>query len=402
MPNSDSRNKIILFFLYPFAAFLYALRDIKSNSSYFVFAGFCLLFGITFVAENEAADSFRYVNDFNMFAQNPVHNLNAVVHEYLYDSNSYIKDLYIYFMYYLSAELGGNNYHILFFLFAIVFTFFSLKSMQFVTENRNFQNSIFMLLLLFLFAYSNSIYNINGVRFWTASWVAVFGTLSYLITKNQGCILLILLTPLIHGSFVVFWAFFLASYILKGNLKLLTYGFVISFFLGDFAYNFLGDITSYLPTYLQNMVWAYTESDTAIAKMEGSGDYATPLYAKILNSLPRYFIMLLIVLLIRERKQIINNIKSKRVFGFLLAYQSMVNLCIIIPSMARFDKLSIPLVVYTWVNSYDTMKKYNKVLYAIPIVYAYSLRYWFKYMYAATDPYLCLSNAFHLFFKNII
>ena len=402
MSNSDSRNKIILFFLYPFAAFLYALRDIKSNSSYFVFAGFCLLFGITFVAGSEAADSFRYVNDFNMFVQNPVHNLNVVVHEYLYDSNSYIKDLYIYFMYYLSAELGGNNYHILFFLFAIVFTFFSLKSMRFVTENKNFQNSVFMLLLIFLFIYSNSIYNINGVRFWTASWVAVFGTLSYLIARKHIYIFLILVTPLFHGSFIAFWGFFIVGCFLKGNIKLLVYCFFISFFLGDLAYNFLGDITSYLPTYLQNMVWSYAESDTAIAKMEGSGDYALPLYAKILNSLPRYFIMLLIVLLIKERKQVINDIKSKKTLGFLLAYQSMVNLCIIIPSMARFDKLSIPLVIYTWVNSYDIMKKYNRVLYVIPIVYAYSLRYWFKYMYAATDPYLYLSNAFHLFFKNII
>ena len=255
-----------------------------------------------------------------------------------------------------------------------------------------------MLLLIFLFTYSNPIFNINGVRFWTTAWVAVYLVFQILVHQRKGYMLFLFFLPLMHAAYSIFVVFFFVVCFACKNLKFLSWIFIISLFFSDVAYTYMDNITPYLPRFLQNMVWSYTESDGALAKMEGLG----PAYARLLNALPHYFIVLLMILFIKERRQIQANELSRRMLLFLLGYQSLVNLCVFIPSMSRFNELAVPLVVYIWVNSYDVMKKYNKVLYFIPIVYAYSLRYWFKYMFYVSDPFLYMSNTFHLLLKNFI
>ena len=396
MLGRESRDKIILFLLWPFAAFLYALKDIKSNSSYFIFAGFCVLFGVTFIAQNEGADSFRYVESLRQFSMEGADIWSIIAEYFTFDTN--IKDLYIYVMYYLTSLFTSSNYHVFFLFVSLVFSYFYLKSMRFVTGNASFSNTLPMLLLIFLFTYSNPIFNINGVRFWTTAWVAVYLVFQVVVRQRKEYMFFLFLLPLMHAAYTMFVIFFFVIYFACKNLNVLSWLFIVSLFFSDVAYNYMDNITPYLPTFLRNMVWSYTESDNALAKMDGLG----PSYARLLNALPHYFIVLLIILFIRERKRIQTDKSSKRMLLFLLGYQSLVNLCVFIPSMSRFNELSIPLVVYIWVNSYEVMKKYNKILYLIPFVYAYSLRYWLKNMLSISDPFLYLSNTFHLLLKNFV
>ena len=59
-------NKIILFILNPFISAIVALKNIRDGVSHRILYLWFLVFGIGSCAMNEAADSFRYVEEFMM------------------------------------------------------------------------------------------------------------------------------------------------------------------------------------------------------------------------------------------------------------------------------------------------------------------------------------------------
>lgn len=379
----------------PFFAFLLSLRDLKSRSSFLVLAVFFILFGLAFTPVNEAADSYRYAWDFSYFAMNPERNLDHAISVFFssdYDSQSEFKDIYIYVMYYVSSIIGGRNVHILFMLFAIVFTFFCLNSFKYITRDKQYVYCLPVYILTFLFLYSNNIFNINGVRFWTASWIGVFIWFKVLVDKKYLYALGLLILPLVHISYSLFIIFSVIAFILKGRTHLLSIAFVVSFFFSEIGLMVLDSYQSYLPQTAQNMMWSYTVSDVAQRRMSGADMMYEPLYAKIFTALPRIYEMLLIFFLILKSKAI----ENKKIFGFTLGYFSAANICSLIPSMARFFIVGCPLVVYLWVTNLQQLKRYWWFLYLMPIAYCYSVWRWVRNVYSVTEWSLYFSNIFDI------
>lgn len=399
--NLSKGIKLILLFLYPFGAFLYSLRNVGSRASYFVFYAIFILFGVTFVAQDEAADSFRYVEEFQLFCINPSANLQAVFQEYT-QPDSAIKDLYKYVVYFVSSTIAGNNYHFMFLLIALVFGYYSLASLRYITNNPVFKNTLPFFIFLFLFTFSNSIFNINGFRFWTASWVAIYASLKILVDKKYIYILYFSIIPLIHLTFILYIAIFLISLFIRRYPKAISILFFISFFYSDIVLKSIGDIKDIMPQNIQNLIWSYTESEGAMEKITGEADESKPLYAIILTALPRYYIIIMSIILIKELGKIKENSISYFVTCMFLSMQTLFNFCMAIPSMARFNYTLIPLLVFAWVNSYDSLKKYNTFLMLAPFAYCYHIWYWIRNMISVSDPLFYISNAPHLIIKNFI
>lgn len=391
----------ILTLIFPFFAFILSFRNIKGRYAYTIIALFYLLFGLAFTPENQAADSYRYAEQFSSFANAPEKNFKYVIDTYFGNDSSTqgeIKDIYIYTMYFLAATIGGKNVHILFFLFSIVFTFFALKSLKYITDNYNYRNYAPMYILLFLFIYSNSIFNINGIRFWTASWVAVYLTLKILIDKKYKYALFLLVLPLIHASFTIYVVFALVAFIVKWRVSLLCKIYIISFFFGEIGLQLIEYVEDYMPTFIQNMIWSYTVSDWAQSKMDGSEDAKEALYARILMALPRYYELGLLFLATRKFK----TFRNKNFLGFTLAFFSLINICAVIPSMGRFYLVGYPFIVYIWVNEFESLKCYKKYLYMTPYVYAYPLFRWVRSVISVTDILLYFSNTFHIVYRAFV
>lgn len=384
--------------LFPFFSCLAAFLNLKSRNAYIAIALFYLLFGLAFNPVNEAADSYRYAEDFISFARDPEGNLSYAFDTYFGDNNldqDEFKDIYIYVMYYLAAKTGGTNVHVLFFLFSIVFTFFALKSLTYITRNSNYRNCAPMYILLFLFVYSNNIFNINGVRFWTASWIAVCLTFRILIDKKYRYVLFLPILPLVHASYIVYVAFVVLAYLARWNIPALSKIFIISFFFGEIGLELIEYVRDFMPKYIQNMIWSYTESERGQGIMDGSEFLAVPLYAKILNALPRYNELGLLYL--ASRKYL--SFKNKQFLGFTLAYFSLFNICSMIPSMGRYYIVGYPFVIYIWVNEYESLKCYKKYLYLAPAVYAYTVFRWVRSVASVSDASLYISNVFHIIYN---
>lgn len=403
MSNYNDRDKGIKFLLsiiYPLGAFFYSWKNLKSRSTHWVFFLFFIVYGLCFTAAFEAADSYRYVEDLRAFSMNAKGNFQSVTQEF-FSKDSEKKDIFVYALYYLTDILAWGNYRVFFALVAIVFGFFFLRSFKFITDDEAFRNTPFFVLLSLIFMLSNPIFNINGVRFWTAAWIAVYATFQVLINKKWIYILLLAVLPLVHGSYYVFIAFFAAAYLARHLYKILPYLFFISFFFTDIALQIIPDISGYLPPFMQNMIWSYTESSEALARMSGEEAQQQALYARILLGIPRYYHVLLIYLLVRCRPHFKDE-TSKEFLGFVLGYGALINISSMIPSMIRFWYLLIPFYVYIWVHNSQAMAKYNNVIYWYPAIALYPTFRVLRNMYYTTDPVLYFSNTVHIVIRALM
>ena len=398
--NKERGIKLILSIVYPLGAFLYSLRDLKSRSTYWVFFLFFIVYGLCFTAEFEKADSFRYVQDLQAFSVNAERNLGEVI-QVFFSNDSEIKDIFVYLLYYVTCTYANSNYHVFFCLVAIIFGFFYLRSLKFITADEEYKNTPFFFILALIFTFSNPLFNINGVRFWTAAWIAVYAVFQIVIKKRFVYILLLPLLPLIHASYYVFLLFALVAYLIRHYYRVLPYLFFISFFFTDIALIFIPDISDYLPTFMQNMIWSYTESDYALSRMAGEDVLSEALYARILMGVPKYYHVLLIFLLVRSSKYFRDE-SSKDLLGFMLGYGALVNMSSMIPSMLRFSYLLIPMYVFLWVHNSAVMMRYQKVLYLYPIVALYPAFRTLRNMYLTTDPVLYFSNTIHIIIHTLV
>ena len=383
--DNDLLYRLLFFIIWPFGAFLYSILQIRSKSSLLIVYLWFIVFGIGFSAKNPVADSFRYVEDFKSMTSFSRDDYAENVAEYFtFESN--IKDLYTYTVNVVVSQFT-DNYHYIFLIFAIVFGSFYVKSLGYFTKLPKINNKCIFYCLLFVFCFSNPIFNINGVRFWTASWIGTWFLFKIFVDNNYKYLPFITFLPLVHGSFIIYVVLVLLACLLIRKTKFLIPLFIISFFVSAASnLELLHSVKEYLPKFLQNQIWSYSESSEALQKMQGVGDYALPLYARFLNFLPILFWTFLIFILLKEFKKLQINTLNVRIVNLILFWYSFVNFTMSIPSVgARFQQLGIPLIAFIWLFNYKVLKKYNFFILCAPIFYSYAVFYWCKHMISISD-----------------
>lgn len=397
--KDNNKETLGIFFIQPFIAFLFAISQLKSKYSFTVIFLFFVLFGLTFLAQNESADSYHYIKEFNQYYLYGSNQYESDINDFFtFESN--IKDIYTITSYFIVSRFT-DNYHILMALWAVVFSIFYLKSFRFFVNRPEFNKSLVVSLLAFLFLYSNNIFNINGVRFWTAAWVAVYVVFEIIVNKNYKFAALSLITPLIHTSYLYFVAVLIIFLLTRKFDKVWVVLFFVSFFVSEISIQLVQNYQEYLPQAIQNMIWSYTADENLAEKQNILENL--PLYARILNSLPRYFLNLLMFVFVYYNKRIGLFKKGHVFFVFLLVWMTFVNFTMAIPSFgSRFIVLSVPFICYLSLLTFRYIPILPKLIYLIPFVYSYSILYWFRLIFSVTDPYLIISVFPHIVIKNLL
>ena len=354
----------VLFFIWPFVGALCSFLRLNRKVSLYIIYGFCLVFGWTFNPINELLDSFRYALDFNVFRINPQLNFNQAISDFLKGEN---KDIYTTTCYYL-VDKGGGDVHLLFLLFAAVFAFFSIKSIEIIVKNANYKSNVICILLMFILIYSNSIFNINGVRFWTAAWMATFAVLKILIENKKNYVVLLLTTPLIHGAYWLFIAFVIVAYFVKFKIKILVIIFWVSFLFSELVVNNLSYFSyDWMPWFAQHYIYVYTQSNGALEKISGEYYENAPLYSTILTHLPHFFERVLITVLALNSSKFSKD--SMKLIMFILVYLILLHFTSAIPSVGRFYFPATVFVVYIWMRERTVLTEYQYLIKLIPLIY---------------------------------
>ncbi|MGP5439704.1 EpsG family protein [Psychrobacter faecalis] len=399
--KKDAYIKCLLFLFSPFVAFLYSLRTVKKKSSYFIFYLTAVFFGLAFSlpsgrdgsgpsydgqAYRKWFDEMKYISfqDYFEDLQNYL-TFNSLKRDFYFDT----------FAFYVSRIT--DNYHVMFMLAAVIFAYFTLKSLSFLTKEERFDNGVSSYILLYLFTY-NQIFNINGMRFWTAAWIAVFCIFKLFRDKNNKYLILILITPFIHGSYWLFIGVVAVAYMLRRFDRLWVLLFLSSFFTSIFAAELLQYIQSFLPSFLSNSIDVYTDPEYIEFRRSWSGIG----FFKILIENSRLIYMNFVILLfIRHSNEIKINIKTKDLYLFLLIFVTVFNFLMTVPSLGgRYITLSYPVIAYIWLVSFKG-RRYSWVLVLLPFFFIYQIYIQIlKYTEVTTYDFY-ISSPFYLLYKYL-
>ena len=390
MGKVNKSGKIGLFLLNPFMSAIMSLRDIRDGYSHKLLYAWFILFGLAFCAVNENFDSYYYAHT---FVEESHYTWTEYTREiaYWFSFEESTKDVYTLTVNYFVGQFS-DNYHWAFFIYAIVFGLFYIKSLKIFLKCSKRSDWLFYI-LLFMFCFSNPIFNINGMRFWTAAWIGVYVALKLFVEKEYRYLPFLLLMPIIHGASVIWAAIVGMVWLTRYFQSVWIVLFVASSFVSAMTYlPLMNPYTDVLPQFMQNQLWSYTESEMALERLAGHTAFGK-VYADILIALPGFFRLLLGYLLIFNRAKI-NHSKSKKILlTVFFALSAITNFLSSIPSVGRFQSMVIPFLAIVWIQNEDVLKKYNQLFYFVPLIYAYSLLYWARNMLSITEFYLYLLPA---------
>lgn len=404
--RKDLLGKLILFPLSPLLATIYSFKRANTKSSYTIFFLTSILFGLAFIAElpglsESYIDSQSYRRRFEEY-------LTTTDNEFLYKLDLYltfdsnIKDFYFDTIAFYVSRVS-DNYHIMFMVFAIVFSYFSLRSFRFLTSETAFDSSVISYILAYFFLY-NQIFNINGVRFWTAAWIAVYCIFNIIKKDNKKYYFLMFITPFVHGSYWVLIFVFVIANVSKRFNRFWIFMFLLSIIFSNFSLILVqvltGTFESYLPKFLIRLTEVYTSQEVLTEKSEWSGYgwiYVSFDYLKQAYLTGIFFILFI------QRKTILNNIASRQLFLFLVVYLTCFNFLLAIPSLgARFLVLAFPMIAYIWLVCFKEKKLYEWYIFLLPVAFFWDIITKLLLYSRVLDLHSLLLSPIFLFYSNII
>ena len=401
--NSYGFGKAILFILSPFLSFLFSLRDLSSKSSYAVLICICLLFGLNFNVSNNRSlehnlDGSYYREIFERDYVDSDVTVKDVFSNYFSFSSEKNTDLYVDLIS-LFVSKFSSNYHILFLVYALVFTFFMVGSLKYLLQLDNFKNNSIVCLLLVLLFLQNDIFNINGVRFWTAAWVAVYSFFKIYVDDKKLYLLLTAITPFIHASFLLLVFVVLLSLIFRNAASNLKYLLFFSIILSPLMLFVMQSIdTSRFPPLISRYFDLYA-SDAAIS--EYGAKRVSTLYYTITTIFRAASLVYINILALKVSRGVNGNKSLGALSNFLIILIIFCNLTTILPSIGvRFIVLACPIISYMWLSSFG-IKKESMWIKVFPLFFFFILRSKVLYYLMVLDGDFFYMNLFHLILKNI-
>lgn len=375
--RQNGNTAIVLTFLFPFAGLIYTLNHWRESWAKNAFWLACIYLGAVFIYWHEGTilgtggDGGRYVLELMKMHDSDI-TLSQILGQYQIDHNSL--DLYQPVLTWLISRFTDNG-HVLFAAFAIVFGFFYSRNIWYILEklpNKKLGNLFIIVTLYFLIC---PITAINGVRMWTATHVYVYAMMPYMLERDKSKIWWVLLTPLIHFSFLYVTLFAVAWFLLPYRLKtqsslFLSIGlalFVVSLFVNSLNLDAIsGMIAEYSPESYESRIEGYVSEDVANRNAEARALNNWYVGASGIVSHWCYNLLLLVMLPCLKRN-FKNNYGLMQLYAFALFLGSLANIMALIPSGGRFQVLSqmfkvplILLVVMSIPNS-DVFRKYVNI-----------------------------------------
>lgn len=211
----------VFILLWPFGALVSALRRLGMPGTKTVICLFCLYFGFVFIYgdpyRDQTTDSARYARELIDAHAHPLP-LDQLV-TLLYKPKTDLVDIYQPLLTWIVSLFTGDP-RVLFALYAGIFGLFWAQNIWLVHSRIGPITGWFLFLFLGAFAMINPVWNINGVRMWTAGQIYIFGILLWFFEGKKAGLLWSSLSILVHFSFSFPVVLFFIYFLLPGNLFL--------------------------------------------------------------------------------------------------------------------------------------------------------------------------------------
>lgn len=320
----------LLFLVWPFALLYTSLKNFRAPGAKKGFILFCLYFGFVFVISRDlgGADSARYAQ---MLRE--MHELTPNFDNFLasiYSSETNYVDIYQPFLTWF-VSLFTDNPHYLFALFGLVFGYFYANNLWIVLGY--IKQRIYFPIFLFILTLSliNPIWNINGVRMWTAAQIFVYGVLLYFLNGNKKGLLWAMSSILVHFSFLFPVSLLLTFIFLPKKLPIFFLFFLGTSLISEIDLLGLRHSLSFLPLPLLQRVNVYTQESVTLYQIKMAW-YVTFAY----NALKWVQYSFITIVFLSSRKVLTQNSVLYVLFCFTLFLFGWANISSLVPSGARF------------------------------------------------------------------
>jgi hypothetical protein len=365
--------------IFPFWSMIASVRFFNSNYSKNLFWYGCAFMGFLHIFNpvgGSGSDGIRYAAALVTMYYNPLDLSTIMGYFYVEGGKLDIYQVIVTFF----TSLFTKDPHYLFLLFAIVFGYFYSRNIWLILNkctNENLKWWVWLIIIAYIFI--NPVWNINGVRMYTAMHVFFYGVLSYYLSDNKKKIFWVFLSPFFHFSFFI-PAIFFAVYLFlpKSNLTIYFILFFCSSVFNEIQIESIRNyIESYVPAIFNRKLNSYMNENYAIAAKEGKESFA--LYILISKKLVKVFVYSIIVLFWINSKKLFENKTHKSFLTMYLFMGSIFQFLSSIPSFHRFDMLQMlffyALLLLVLLNkniSENILNKYIKyliILLFLPILF---------------------------------
>lgn len=360
-------TKLVLFFIWPFAAWLYCFKEPRNKSSYVIFFLFSmlLLWHMAPTGINDSYDDFLGIlNEFNNTVISTPQFIKEVIDFFTFSSDA-PKELYQDFLTWFT-KLFTDNYHFMFLFASIPVAYFQLKSLKLVTNDKLFIPGLYGILAMIMMIIPRDIITVQNPRFATGFWLLVFCSL-YCFTKSKvqvKYLLPLLLLPAFHAGLwpaLIMVALYL---LLPKNTRILEALAVLSIpfiFIDPNISSFFS--FNILPERLVEWVEGYT-SDEAYARFilrEGKSGFWWVDATFQIGLKVSYIILALQV--IRNKRQVDSNPEAKNFYTYFLWVFFFINMVQFIPEMGnRYYNMWRVFVFFMWFKTFHCSRKFPYLL----------------------------------------
>lgn len=379
----------LLFVIWPFALLLSSISKFRNPWAKVGFILFCTYFGFVFVISRDigGVDSARYA-----LALAEMHELTPTFNNFLasmYSVETNLVDIYQPLLTWI-VSLFTDNPHYLFALFALVFGYFYANNLWIILSQFNGRISFVVFLFLLVFTLIIPIWNINGVRMWTAAQIFIYGVLLFVHEKKREGLLWSAASVLVHFSFLLPLALLVIFVLLPKRLPIYFTFFIVSIFVSEINLFSVRSSLSFLPEIFQSRVMSYTNTDYAYGVKQAAE--ATAWYVGFSGLALRIAVYaLLIATIISSRRYLKKDIYLYSFICFTLFFYGCANIVSLVPSGGRFiavaNMLSIASLLFYFARYRLNMAlKIVRVL-SLPLVIffsIFSIRVGFDYMGIST------------------
>ncbi len=208
--------------------------------------------------------------------------------------------------------------------------------------------NVIIFLFILSFALVNPIWNINGVRMWTAAQIYLYGALLYFVEGNRKGVFWILASVLFHFSFIFPIVIFLVYLVVPKNDVVLFVFFISTIFIVEFDIDIIDKIINYLPELFRLKLFPYLNPDYAIIVLEEKS--SSSLHVVIANALSNWYLYIWATVIFFTRKKCFENFSTgNKLFNFALFLGGWSQIISFLPSGGRFLVISTACFYFVFV-----------------------------------------------------
>src|SRR5690606_22893488 len=326
----NKRNTIVIAMIWPTIGLIMALKHYNKFNTKNIILVFCLLYGFTFVI-NEKMDGDRYAerlkNDYGKPFSDSAFNEHITG---LYETSLDFVQPLINFV----ISRVTDSHHVLFAVYALVFGYFWLKSIDFVNKRFQMDRNELTILYTIFFISLIPIFNINGFRMWTAAWIFIYGALHVVVNKDWRYLLISLAACTVHFSFLTANVILILWFFL-GNHKWVYLSLaLITFAISELDLSVVRSYAQMISPALESKANAYASDAYAdnVAQLRGNDVW----FMQLSPILTRYLLLfnLLFMIFVSTKKKLPKS--ELNLLSFTLLFLAYANIASLVPSGGRF------------------------------------------------------------------